>query len=94
METTRFDPAEHLDDVEVQAELLTEALATGDARVVAHALGTIARARGMSEIAREAQLSRGSLYAALSDGGAPQLDTVMKVLAALRLELKAIPAAA
>lgn len=87
-QTTLFDASEYLDDPSVQAELLSEALATGKARVIAHALGTIARARGMSDIARATGLSRGSLYAALNEEGNPSLDTVMKVIGALKFELQ------
>jgi probable addiction module antidote protein len=92
-QTTPFDPSEFLGDTDIQAELLTDALATGDAKIVAHALGTIARARGMSDIARATGLSRGSLYSALSGEGSPQFDTIMKVLHALQLELHALPKA-
>lgn len=87
--TTPFDASEYLDDPAMQAELLSDALATGKARVIAHALGTIAKARGMSDIARTTGLSRGSLYAALNEEGNPSLDTVMKVIEALELGLRA-----
>ncbi len=87
--TKPFDASEHLEDAAIQAELLSEALATGQAKVIAHALGTIARARGMSDIARTTGLSRGSLYAALNEEGNPSLDTIMRVVAALQLELRA-----
>jgi len=88
-QTTPFDASEYIDDPGTQAELLSDALASGKARVIAHALGMIARARGMSDIARTTGLSRGSLYAALNEEGNPSLDTVMKVIAALELELRA-----
>jgi probable addiction module antidote protein len=88
-QTTPFDASEYLDDPGMQAELLSEALASGKARVIAHALGMIARARGMTDIARATGLSRGSLYAALNEEGNPSLDTVMKVIGALQLELQA-----
>lgn len=88
-QSTRFDASEYLDDPGIQAELLSDALATGKARIIANALGTIARARGMSDIARTTGLSRGSLYAALNEEGNPSLDTVMKVICALKLELQA-----
>lgn len=88
-QTTPFDASEYLGDAGIQAELLSEALATGKAHVIAHALGTIARARGMSDIARTTGLSRGSLYAALNEEGNPSLDTVMRVIVALELELRA-----
>jgi probable addiction module antidote protein len=88
-QSTPFDASQYLDDPAMQAELLSDALATGKARVIAHALGMIARARGMSDIARTTGLSRGSLYGALNVEGNPSLDTVMKVIAALELELRA-----
>jgi probable addiction module antidote protein len=89
--TKVFDASEYLDDAESQAELLSEALATGNAGVIAHAIGTIARAKGMSEIARETGLNRSGLYAALADDSNPELDTILKVLAALNLQLQAKP---
>lgn len=85
----KFDPAEYLDDLQSQAELLTDALASGNAGYVANALGVIARARGMSELARATGLGRQSLYAALGPGGNPTLDTVLKVAKALDIDLTA-----
>ena len=89
--TKPFDGSEYFEHIESQAYLLNDALATGEAGYIADALGTIARARGMTEIARLTGLSRGSLYAALDEKGNPGLDTLMKVLAALNLELRAAP---
>jgi len=94
IKTMPYDPSEFLDDSESQAELLTDALATGSVKVVAHALGTIGRARGMTELQRLTGLSRATLYAALNAEGNPTLDTVMRVLDALNLELQASPKAA
>lgn len=85
----KFDPAEHLDDLQSQAELLADALASGNAGYVANALGIIARARGMSDLARATGLGRQSLYAALSPDGNPTLDTVLKVAKALDIDLTA-----
>ena len=67
--------------------------ADGDAAFVAKALGDIARARGMSQVARDAGLSRESLYKALSGERNPTLDTVLRVVAALGLKLRAEAAA-
>lgn len=92
LETTRFDIAEHLDSDEAIAIYLSDALETGDAGYVAHALGEVARARGMSQIAKEAGLGRESLYKALSDKGNPAFDTVLRVLKALDIKLVAEPA--
>ena len=88
IEITNFDVAEHLDSPEMIAGYLSEAFETGDASYISHALGTIARAKGMTAIAKEAGLSRESLYKALSAGGQPQFTTVLRVLKALGLELR------
>lgn len=86
-----FDAAEYLDDAESQAELLNDALESGKASYVARALGTVARARGMTELQRLTGLDRSTLYAALREEGNPTLDTVMRVLEALKIELQAAP---
>lgn len=65
-----FDPAEHLSGLEDQVELLNDALDTGDAVYIANALGVIARARGMSEVARGAGVTREALYKAFSASSA------------------------
>lgn len=89
--TILFDPAEHLRSPEDQAELLNDALASGNASYIANALGTIARARGMSEVAREAGVTREALYKAFSGKGDPKLTTLVKVMGALDLKLTALP---
>jgi probable addiction module antidote protein len=91
MEIKKFDPAEYLDSDEAIAAYMTEALETGDPAFVADALGVVARARGMSEVARRAGLSRESLYRALSPDGNPEFATVMRVMQALGLKLSATP---
>ncbi len=91
-ETIPFDPAAFLDDDEVRAAYITEAFETGDVAFVAEALGTVARAKGMTAVAREADVARESLYRALSAGGNPELGTVLKVMDALGLKLTARPA--
>lgn len=91
--TTPFDAAEYLDDDEMQAELLSDALASGDLEVITTALGMVARARGMTELAQKTGLTRSALYAALKEGGNPTLDTVLKVVKALGVQLKANRAA-
>lgn len=87
----KFDIAEYLDDSEAIAEYLSDAVAIaaekGDASVLAVALGNVARARGMGEIATAAGLGRESLYKALREGSQPRFDTVQKVIAALGLKL-------
>jgi probable addiction module antidote protein len=89
--TTRYDVAEHLRTQEEMAAYLEACLeeANGDARFIAKALGDIARAKGMSQVARDARLSRESLYKALSGERSPDFDTILKVIGALGLKLHA-----
>ena len=87
--TEPFDAARYLTSPESQAELLNDALASGDAGYVAHSLGIIARARGMSEVAREAGVTREALYRALSENGDPRLTTLLGVARALGVTLTA-----
>ncbi len=89
--TTLFDSAVYLDSREAIGAYLEEAMETDDPAFIAHALGQIARARGMAEIAKKAGLSRESLYKALSAGGNPEFGTVLKVMHALGLELSISP---
>ncbi len=89
--TTRYDVAEHLRTQEEMAAYLEVCLeeANGDASFIAKALGDIARAKGMSQVARDAGLSRESLYKALSGERSPGFDTILKVIGALGLKLHA-----
>jgi probable addiction module antidote protein len=89
--TTRYDVAEHLRTPEEMAAYLEACLeeANGDAAFIAKALGDIARAKGMTQIARETGLSRESLYKALSGDRSPGFDTILKVIDALGLKLHA-----
>lgn len=87
--TRTYDAAEYLETAEDMAAYLEAALGDGDARVIVHALGTIARARGMSQVARDAGLGRESLYKALSPDGTPLFTTVLKVVQALGIKLHA-----
>jgi len=89
--TTRFDAAEYLDTAERQAAYITAALETGDLAFVRDALSLVARARGMAQIAKTADLNRESLYKALGESGNPELGTVLRVLQALGLTLTAHP---
>lgn len=84
-----FDAARYLESREAQAELLSEAFASGDTAFIAVALGTIARARGMTEVAREAGVTREALYKALSGEGDPKLSTLLGVMRALNLTIRA-----
>jgi probable addiction module antidote protein len=90
--TVPWDPAEHLETEQDMASYLEAALEEGDPALVAAALGDIARAKGMTQLARETGLGRESLYKALSPSGNPEFATVMKVVAALGLKLHATPA--
>jgi probable addiction module antidote protein len=92
--TTRFDAADYLDSEERQAAYITAALETGDADFVRDALGVVARARGMAEIAKNAGLNRESLYKALGETGNPEFSTVMRIVRAMGLMLSARPAEA
>jgi probable addiction module antidote protein len=90
--STPFDAAKYLESDEDVAEYISEALLTGDIDTITHAIGVVARARGMSDIAKQTGLSRESLYKALSGEGHPQFETVALVLQALGLRLRAEPA--
>ena len=89
--TTRYDVAEHLRTPEEMAAYLEACFeeAPDDAAFIAKALGDIARAKGMSQIARDAGLSRESLYRALSGERSPAFETILKVMGALGLKLHA-----
>ena len=91
--TTKYDVAEYLRTPEEMAAYLEACLeeANGDAAFVAKALGNIARAKGMTEIARETGLSRESLYKSLSGERSPSFETVLKVIAALGLKIHTEP---
>jgi probable addiction module antidote protein len=87
--TRPWDAAEHLETAEDMAAYLEAALEQGDPALVAAAMGDIARAKGITQIARETGLGRESLYKALSPEGNPEFATVLKVMRALGLRLHA-----
>jgi probable addiction module antidote protein len=89
--TTLYDVAEHLRTPEEMAAYLEACIeeADGDAAFIAKALGDIARAQGMTQVARDSGLSRESLYKALSGERSPSFDTILKVVTALGLKLSA-----
>jgi probable addiction module antidote protein len=91
--TTPWDPADHLKTEEDMVAYLEAALEEADPALVAAALGDIARAKGMTQVARDAGLGRESLYKALSPSGNPEFATILKVISALGLQLHAAPAA-
>ncbi len=92
---TRWDAAEYLKTEEDMALYLDACLDedTGDGALVRAALNDIARARGMSQLARDTGLTREGLYKALSASGNPEFSTMLKVIKALKIKLRAVPAA-
>ncbi|HEV7670603.1 MAG TPA: addiction module antidote protein [Thermoanaerobaculia bacterium] len=91
-QTRPWDVVEHLETEEDMAAYLEATLEDGDPALIAAALGDIARAKGMTQIARETGLGRESLYKALSPEGNPEFATVLRVVRALGLQLHASPA--
>lgn len=90
-ELPEFDAALYLDNETAVASYLTDILEANDAALLAAALGDIARARGMAEIAKSSGITREALYKALRPGSAPRFDTVNRVCAALGVRLVAQP---
>src|SRR5262245_35662444 len=90
VKTRPFDPAEYLDTPASVQEYLAAAFESGDAAVIADALGVVARAHGMAKLADQAELSRQALYRSLSADGRPELSTVLKVMKALGMSLTAV----
>ena len=86
-----FDAARYLDDDEAIAEYMTAVLETEDAELMLLALGDVARAKGMAQVAKDAGLGRESLYKALAPGAKPRFETVMKVARALGVKFTAHP---
>ena len=84
-----FDMAEHLPDEQAIAEYLTIVLEEDEPAALVDALGTIARARGMSEISKASGVTREALYKALAPGAKPRYDTILKVVKALGVKLNA-----
>jgi probable addiction module antidote protein len=91
LKTTRYDTADYLDSPEAIAAYIDAVFEDGDPALLTHALGVVARARGMTQIARETGLSRESLYRALGSDGNPEFSTVVRVLKAMGLRLTAVP---
>jgi len=86
---TTYDPADDLTSDKAIATFVAEAFATEDAGYIAHALGVVARAKGMSQIANQTGLSREQLYRSFSENGNPTLKTTIAVMKALGVELTA-----
>lgn len=90
-ETKKWDIADHLDSDERMALYLEAAFEDGDPALIAAAIGDVARARGMTQVAKETGLSRENLYRALSEGGNPEFATILKVIRAIGYDLTIAP---
>ncbi len=88
LEVTNFDIAQYLDNKEVIAEYLSQILADGDMDELLEALGNIAKAKGMSQIASETGLGRESLYKTFHKGTKPKFDTIIKVMQSFGLRMQ------
>ncbi|GJE59177.1 addiction module antidote protein [Methylobacterium trifolii] len=91
VEITDWDPSEYLDDEESIRAYLNAAFEDGDPKLIASAIGDVARARGMTQIARETGFAREALYRALSGTGNPELGTVIGVLKSLNMTVRVEP---
>jgi probable addiction module antidote protein len=91
LETVPWDVTEHLDSEEAIAAYLDAVFEDGDPKLIAAAIGDVARARGMTEIAEKTGLSRESLYRALSRDGNPEMATVLRVMRALGMRVSVSP---
>lgn len=87
IETTKWDGAEHLDSPEAIAAYLEAAFEDGDPQVITHALGNVARAKGITQIAKDTGITRAGLYKALSTDGDPRLTTLLNVVKTLGLAI-------
>lgn len=90
IKTRPFDVAEHLQTDEDIKDFLENVIAEGDESDFIHALNTVARAKGMTEIAKKAGVTRASLYKSLAEGGKPRFDTIYKVTRALGCKLTVV----
>jgi probable addiction module antidote protein len=93
LKTMRWDASEFLDSDEAIAAYLNAAFEDGDPAFIAASIGHVAKAKGMSQIARETGLSRENLYRTLSGDGNPELSTMTKVMQALGMRIQIAPAA-
>lgn len=89
LKLTKYDPAEDLGDPQAQAELISDAFASGDPAYIKVALNTVARARNMTQIAENAGITRQALYKALSEDGDPKLSTLIGVTKAMGIQISA-----
>ena len=88
LEITQFDIAQYLDDKEVIAEYLSQILVNGDIDELLEALGNIAKAKGMSQIAKDTGLGRESLYKTFHKGTKPKFDIIMKIIDSFGVKMK------
>jgi len=86
---TTFDVSQYLDSKEMIAEYLSQVLADGDMNELLGAIGNIAKAKGMSQIAKDTGLGRESLYKTFQEGSKPRFETIMKVLDSFGVKLQA-----
>ena len=93
MKITKFDVTDHLDNEEVIAEYLAAAMEDPDPNVFLAALGDVAKARGMAQLAKDSGLSRESLYKTLAPGAKPRFETIMKITRALGVPMAPVTAA-
>lgn len=91
METTKWDGAEYLETPEAIAAYLEAAFEDGDPQVITHALGNVARAKGITQVAKDAGITRAGLYKALSSDGDPRLTTLLGVFKSLGLAVSVHP---
>lgn len=91
MKFTRFDISEYLDNEEVIAEFLVASMELDDPDVFLSALATVAKARGMTQLAKDSGLSRKDLYKSLEPGSQPPFDTIMKITRALGVPMTPQP---
>jgi probable addiction module antidote protein len=89
IKTKPFDAAKYFTTPEDQAELIADALGTGEPGYIVDAIGVVAKARGMTDLANALGVSRTSLYASFKEGGNPGFATMLKVLRALGIQLTA-----
>jgi len=91
LKTKKFDVADHLDGREIIAAYLTEAFESNDPAFISLAIRTVARSKGMARVAKDADISRESLYKSLNGQSKPEFETIRKVLTALGIKLVAEP---
>ena len=91
METAKWDGAEYLETPDAMAAYLEAAFEDGDPQVITHALGNVARAKGITQVAKDAGITRAGLYKALSSDGDPRLTTLLGVFKSLGLAVSVHP---